>query len=291
MLCISESTGESRLLVGVYVDDLVVTGSSSSEVQNLKKQMFDMFSMSDLGLLSYYLGIEVVQTSKGIKLSQKSYASKILEKTGMLECNPCQVPMEQRLKMSRHGEGKKVDPTYFRSIVGSLRYLVNTRPDLSYAVGFVSRFMENPTTQHMAAVKQILRYVRGTLDLGCCYECKDSERLSLIGYSDSDHAGDVDDRRSTTGVMYFLGGCPVSWISQKQRVVAVSSCEAEYMAASEAARQGIWLARLLAEMTGREPEKVLVMVDNKSAISLSKNPVHHDRSKHIDIRYHFIRVC
>ena len=285
------SSGGARLLVGVYVDDLVVTGSNIDEVKKFKKQMLDLFSMSDLGLLSYYLGIEVKQSEEGIKLSQTSYASKILEKTGMLQSNTCQVPMEQRLKLRKSGEGKKVDATYYRSVVGSLRYLVNTRPDLAYSVGIVSRYMECPTSQHLAAVKQILRYIRGTLNLGCSYVRKSSQELNLLGYSDSDHAGDTDDCKSTTGVMYFLGGCPISWLSQKQKVVALSSCEAEYIAAATAACQGVWLSRLLAEMTGKEPVKVQLLVDNKSAISLSKNPVHHDRSKHIDTRYHYIREC
>ena len=115
--------------------------------------------------------------------------------------------------------------------------------------------------------------------------------LKLTGYSDSDHAGDMDDRKSTTGMIFFLDDIPVSWQLQKQRVVAMSSCEAEYMAASTAACQGVWLARLLGEMLNEEPVKPQLLVDNKSAISLSKNPVFHDRSKHIEIRYHFIREC
>jgi hypothetical protein len=139
-------------------------------------------------------------------------------------------------------------------------------------------------------VKHLLRYVAGTLDYGCAYT-RGKENLELTGYSDSDHAGDINDRKSTTGVIFFLGRSPVSWQSQKQRVVAISSCEAEYMAATTAACQGIWLARLLGEMLNEKPVKPKLLVDNKSAISLSKNPVFHERSKHIDIRYHFIREC
>lgn len=144
-----KNSGNARLLVGVYVDDLIITGSSAEEVAMFKEQMKDMFSMSDLGLLSYYLGIEVAQAEDGISLCQSAYALKILEKTGMLDCNPCQTPMEERLKLSKNGEGPKVDPTYYRSVVGSLRYLVNTRPDISYAVGVVSRYMESPNSQHI----------------------------------------------------------------------------------------------------------------------------------------------
>ncbi|XP_051206119.1 secreted RxLR effector protein 161-like [Lolium perenne] len=129
------------------------------------------------------------------------------------------------------------DTTLYRSIVGSLRYLVHTRPDIAYAVGYVSRFMENPTTEHMSAVKHVLQYIAGTRSYGCHYRRKTTDP-KLIGYSDSDMAGDVDDRKSTTGVLFFLGSSPITWKSQKQKVVALSSCEAEYVAVTTATCQG-----------------------------------------------------
>ena len=147
----------------------------------------------------------------------------------------------------------------YRSVVGSLRYLVHTRPDLAYSVGTVSRFMENPTTEHMSAVKQILRYVKGTINLGSTYR-KGKEGLILRGYSDSDMAGDVDDRKSTTGMIFYLGPNPISWNSQKQKVVALSSCEAEYIAASTAACQAVWLRRLLADLAKWEVQKVSLKI-------------------------------
>lgn len=281
-------TGESKLLIGVYVDDLIITGSDDKEVGKFKKQMMELFHMSDLGLLSYYLGIEVSQAPSGITMCQAGYAKKILERTGMSDCNPCQAPMEPRTKLSKLSEEPPVDATYYRSIVGSLRYLVNTRPDIAYSVGIISRFMEKPTTQHMAAMKHILRYIRGTLDLGCIYTKKE-ETAKLVGYSDSDLAGDIDDRKSTTGAAYFYGGNLITWVSQKQKVVALSSCEAEYIAAATTACLGTWLSRLLADLRKEKEEAVVLRIDNKSAISLCKNPVYHDRSKHIDTRYHYIR--
>jgi hypothetical protein len=249
--------------------------------------MKSLFSMSDLGLLSYYLGIEVKQSPQGISINQSVYATKILEKCGMKDCNSSQTPMEPRLKLSKSSTAEPVDNTHYISVVGSLRYLLHSRPDLCYSVGIVSRFMESPTTEHVAAVKHSLRYIKGTLKLGCFY-AKDGD-LQLIGFSDSDHAGDVDDRKSTSGVLFYLGNSPISWFSQKQKVVTISSCEAEYMAATLGSCEGIWLARLLGEMHNSEPAKVRLKVDNKSAISLSKNPVYHERSKHIDVRYHFVR--
>jgi hypothetical protein len=150
--------------------------------------------------------------------------------------------------------------------------------------------MERPTVEHQAAVKHVLRYIAGTLRFGCWF-AKGTEETRLTGFSDSDHAGDQDDRKSTSGLFFFLGSRPISWQSQKQKIVSLSSCEAEYIAGTGAVCQGVWLARLLGELTDEDTRKFELFIDNKSAISLSKNPVFHDRSKHIDLRYHFIREC
>lgn len=152
--------------------------------------------------------------------------------------------------------------------------------------------MESPTTEHMVVVKHILRYVKGTLDLGCCYEKKkEGEELHLVGYSNSDIADDIYDRKSTTRIAFFLVSSFISWLSQKQKAVALSSCEAEYIAATSAMCQGVWLDRLLGDLMNWNPGKVVLNIDKKSAISLCKNPVHHDRSKHINTRFHYIRAC
>ena len=149
-------------MVGVYVDDLVIIGASCEDIKQFKKEMADVFKMSDLGLLRYYLGIEVRQTVGGITISQGAYAAKILERSSMAGCNPCQVPTATRLKLSKRSTELLVDATSYRSIVGSLRYLVNTRPDLAFSVGYVSRFLEEPRKDHLVVVKQILCYVVGT---------------------------------------------------------------------------------------------------------------------------------
>lgn len=204
-----KKAGGSALIVGVYVDDLVITGGSEQAIEDFKRQMKSRFSMTDLGLLSYYLGIEVKQSEKGITLCQTGYASRILEKMGMTNCNASHTPMEPRLTLSRTSQAEEVDPTEYRSIVGSLRYLLHTRPDLCFAVGYISRFMERPTKDHMTAVKHILRYVKGTLSLGCSY-WKTERKSQLLGYYDSNHARDIDDQKSTTGVLYYYGNCLVS---------------------------------------------------------------------------------
>lgn len=174
--------------------------------------------------------------------------------------------------------------------MGGLRYLVHTRPDIAYAVGIVSRFMEKLTVLHKNAVKRILRYVKGTLDFGLLYS-KNSGNNMLVGYSDSDWAGKTDDRRSTGGMVFYLNDSVITWVSQKQRCVALSSCEAEFMAATAVACQAIWLRNLVSKLSGVDAGPVVLYIDNKSAIDLAKNSVFHRRSKHIDVRFHFIHEC
>jgi hypothetical protein len=167
---------------------------------------------------------------------------------------------------------------------------VHTRPDLAVAIGFVSRFMERPMAEHEGAVKCILRCVIGTLDYGLHFT-KAPSSARFISYCISDLAGDIDMSKSTSGTLFFLSNCLVSWQSIKQKLVALSSYEAEYIATSTAATQALWLSRLLAELLGRHVEVVELKVDSKSALALAKNPVFHERSKHIRIKYHFIRSC
>jgi hypothetical protein len=215
----------ARLVLGVYVDDLVITGSNRQEIMKFKDEM-KLFKMSDLGLLHYYLGIEVKQQQVGFALNQCSYAKKILEKAGMWGCNPCKTPMEPKMKLSKENASPLVDATFYRSLVGSLRYLINTRPDLAFSIGYVSRFMQEPHADHLAVVKHILRYIAGTYDWGLFYEKGKGEDPRLAGYSDSEWRGDVDGRKSTTELIFFLNNSVVCWQSMKQRIVAMSSCEA-----------------------------------------------------------------
>ena len=185
----------------------------------------------------------MTQESGKILLSQRCYALRILEQSGMSECNSTHTLLESRCKFGKESH-PSINPTTYRSLMGSLRYLTHIRPDLMFSVGYLSRSIENPTTKHMSAVKRILRYTKGTLDLGLVYE-KNEAGMKVVGYSDNDYAGDPDDRKSTTGMAFFLGNNLICWASQKQKIVALSSCEDEYVAATAEACQGIWLARLI----------------------------------------------
>ncbi|GJR24787.1 leucine-rich repeat protein [Tanacetum coccineum] len=279
----------STLIVGVYVDDLIITGTPRKEIDVFKSQMKDRFEMSDLGLLAYYLGIEVTQTGGEITIKQTGYINKILKETSMTDSNDTKIPMDPGTKLVKAEDGNSVDATYYRSLIGSLRYLLHTRPDLSYSIGLLSRFMQDPKDHHLKAVKQVIRYIRGTKEHGIIY--KKEGGCKITGYSDSSYGINTDKGKGTTGIVFYFGESPITWCTQKQPTVALSSCESEFMAATGAACQALWLKRLLSELTGWEEKRVTLKVDNISAIALVRNPVFHGRSKHIDIRYHFIREC
>jgi hypothetical protein len=281
--------GRLSLIVAVYVDDLFVTGSHEKVIAEFKAEMKKVFDMSDLGRLSYYLGIEVEQNASGITITQGSYVKKILNLTGMSSCNSASWPMDPKLHLTKDEQGVNVNPTEYRRVIGSLRYLIHTRPDICFSVGMASRYMQSPKESHYSAVKQILRYLKGTTHFGLKYSSGGDGKL--VGYCDSSYGSDPEDRRGTTGLVFYYSGNIITWMSQKQQTVALSSCEAEFMAGAAAACQALWLRSLVAELTDEEEQKVGLFVDNQSAIALMKNPVHHARSKHIDTKYHFIREC
>lgn len=275
------------LMVCLYVDDLIFTGNDPRMFEDFKKEMTREFEMTDIGLMSYYLGIEVKQMEEGIFISQEGYAREVLKKFKMEKCNPVNTPVECGVKLSKYEDGEKVNPTIFKSLVGSLRYLTCTRPDILYGVSLVSRYMEEPISTHMKTAKRILRYLKGTLDFGLLYS--PTNDFKLVGYSDSDWAGDIDDRKSTTGFVFYMGDAAFTWTSKKQPIVTLSTCEAEYVAATSCVCHAIWLRNLLKELNLAQKEATEICIDNKSAIALAKNPVFHERSKHIDTKYHKIR--
>ena len=214
----------------------------------------------------------------------------MVELGGLTKCNPSLTPMEERLKLSHDSTAEEVDATEYQRLVGSLRYLTFMHPDLAFSIGYVSKFIQQLMTEHLQAIKRIIRYIVCTLDYGLHYpRCPGV--VHFVGYSDSDHAGEIDTSKSTSEMLFFLSKCLVSWQSVKQQVEALSSYEAEYIAATSTSTQAIWLARLFGDPLGRDAEAVELRVDSKSALALAKNPVFHERSKHIRVKYHFIRGC
>jgi hypothetical protein len=199
------------LIVCLYVDDMIYTGNL--ELTSFKHAMQSEFEMTDLGIMKYFLGIEVDQSTKGIFFCQKKYAANIIKRFRMEECNPTKTPIPLGTKLSKKDEGPTMDPTLYKSLVGSLLYLTTTRPDIMYAASLVSRFMESPKDSHWKMLKRILRYVVGTLNFGLWYTKYDSNQLS--GYTESDFAGNLDDRKSTSGHAFHLGSNLISWALKK----------------------------------------------------------------------------
>ena len=226
---------EGILIISLYVDDLIYTSNSGEILKRFKASMENEFAMTDLGQMKYFLGVEVIQDDHGIFVSQKKYAEDMLKKFGMEECNAVRNPMVPGNRLTKDGDGTSVDPTSFKQLVGCLRYLTATRPDLIYSVNLVSRYMEKPGESHLSAAKRILRYVQGTREYGIQY--KRGEDASLVGYVDSDYAGDEDDRKSTSGYTFMWSGGAVSWASKKQPIVTLSTTEAEYVSAAYRACQ------------------------------------------------------
>jgi len=274
----------------VYVDDIIITGSSDSLIKQLVQQLNSEFSLKDLGKLDYFLGIEVHHSNSGsLLLSQTKYIRDLLTKANMEKANSMASPMASSTKLSKFGSNQVADPTFFRSIVGGLQYVTITRPEISYSVNKVCQFLSAPLDDHWKAVKRILRYLQGTLNHGLLIKAAPLHApLALTGFCDADWASDPDDRRSTSGACIYLGPNLVSWWAKKQTLVARSSAEAEYRSLAQASAEILWMQSLLHEL--KVPTKVpQIYCDNLSAVSLAHNPVLHSRTKHMELDIFFVR--
>jgi hypothetical protein len=219
-------TTNSLLLLVLYADDFLITGCSTSAIDAVKRILHDRFLMTDMGPLHFFLGLEISQDESGIKLSQAKYARHFLERFHMIDCKSSPTPFLSRVKLEDGGETPLVDNTLYRQLVGSLLYLTHSRPDLSYAVGAVSKFMQEPHELHWKAAKRILQYVQGTITLGIHYAADST--LDLTSFTNSDWAGNSIDRKSTSGYSLSLGSELICWSSKKQVAISLSSAEAEY---------------------------------------------------------------
>lgn len=276
------------LIISLYVDDLIYTGNDEGMFCEFRKSMRSNFAMTDLGRMRYFLGVEVKQVDDGILICQHKYAQDILARFGMENCNAVCNPMVPGNKLTKDEGGKSVDATKYRQMIGSLMYLLATRPDLTFSVCLIARYMDRPTELHLAAAKRVLRYLKGTMEFGVWYK-KQNGRVNLQGWTDSDYAGDLDDRKSTSGYVFTFGSGPISWSSKKQAIVTLSTTEAEFVAAASCACQAVWLKRILDQLGKPQDSGVVIWCDNSSSVKLSKNPVMHGRCKHIDVRFHFLR--
>ena len=276
------------------MDDMLIAVTNMREIKKLKEQLSSAFEMKDLGAAKRILGMEITRdrSNRKLFLSQKSFAEKVIRRFGMEKAKVVSTPLAVHFKLSASlspksdDERKYMEKVPYSSAVGSLMYLmVCTRPDIAQAVSVVSRYLSCPGKGHWEAVKWIFRYLKGTINARLEFGKGNGP---LTGYVDSDFGGDLDKRRSLTGYIFTLGDCAISWKSQLQPTVALSSTEAEYMAITEAIKEAIWLKAFVGEMSSFNGP-IVVFCDNQSAVHLTKDRMHHERTKHIDIRYHFVR--
>lgn len=284
-----KQNGNIYLFVLVYVDDILVASQERGLITKFKNELSKEFDLKDYGLAKYMLGIDIRRNDNVIVLSQQNYIESLLKRFCMENCNKCATPME--INSKRKEEEKCSDESSeawpYRELIGCLNYLANaTRPDIANAVSKLSQKVKNPENSDWKSAKRVLRYLKGTSQYSLVYkrtgEC-------VQGYSDADWGNCLLDRRSYSGYAFILGGGCISWQSRKQRSVATSTCEAEYVSLSESMKEAVYLNSLLKELGIMRYARVIVHVDNQGAIFLAQDPVFHARSKHIDIRYHYVR--
>ena len=286
-------TEEDRSIIAIYVDDIIIACSIDDTMVDLKRKIAEKFDVEDMGELHYFLGVKIEQNNDNgtIWIGQPTYVKDVLNKFNMKDCNPISTPVDVNSKLVKSNlDEKQCDKEMYQSAVGSLLYIsTRTRPDIAFAVGNLAKYCSQPSLSHWTGVKRVLRYLKGTVNLGLSYHS--SETLSLTGYSDADWAGELDSRKSTSGYVFMINNVPVSWRSKLQSCVALSTAEAEYMSLASAAQEAVWIQRLLLEICQQKDGVVptIIYEDNQSAISMSKNPQFHGRTKHIDIKHHFIR--
>ena len=291
------------IIVGVYVEDLVLGSRSLKALEWLKNQLMREFSMKDLGEVKTIIGWEITQdlAAGTLRIDQKGYIRDLLESEAMTSCHPTVLPVKtgSTLLLDQAGDHQQADLTAYQRLIGKLIYLsCGTRPDIAFVVGQLSRHNSDPRTGHLRIAKQVLRYMKGTITLGIEWGNDPAGHrsggkygeLGVVGYADSSYAGDLEDRKSITGYCFFLGGAIVTWCSKRQCTVSTSTSEAEYVAVSQSAREGVWIRRFLNELLPEEAVREMKMLgDNETSLTLTKDPESQNRTKHIDVMHHHVR--
>ncbi|XP_070005312.1 uncharacterized mitochondrial protein AtMg00810-like [Nicotiana sylvestris] len=275
------------VILAVYVDDIILTGNNLVKISALKEFLDNEFKIKDLGLLHYFLGIEVNASPTGVFLNQRKFVLDLLKEYNCLEVTHVVSPLDLNFKL-KADSGELFDhPERYKSLIGKLLFLTHTRPNLSFGVQHLSQFLQAPWLPHMTDALNLLRYLKGTIDVGLFYS--NSPDCTLTTYSDSDWAACPDTRKFVSGFCVFLGDCLVSWKSKKQPIVSFSSAEAEYRALSKLVAELTWLTRLLLDLFVHISYPVSIFCDNQAVIHIAKNPMLHESTKHIEVDCHFIR--
>ena len=280
--------------ITLYMDDIHLIGPDKPYIETIKEELASHYRIKDLGPSSNYLGLEITRDleSGTLTISQKKYIESVLEAHGMADSKSAPTPMEAGILLEKAESEYKATQefkTNYQSMLGSIMYIMlQTRPDIAYAISKLSQFSSNPTERHYQALKRVLRYLKGTKDLGITYR-KGQKQGELLGWTDSSWACDLDDAKSTSGYLMQLHGAAVSWCSQKQPTVAKSTCEAEYMGQSDAGSEIVWLRGLITDLGEHLKGPTTLFADNQGAIRLANNPENHRRTKHIAVKYHYTR--
>jgi hypothetical protein len=276
------------IFIIMYVDDGLIMGRHESQINIELESLKRSFKIS-MQPLNRFLGIEIMRKRNDIFIFQRKYIEDTLERYGMSECKTLDIPMQPGLQL----EGSKPpDTNYeFQELIGSLLFLARcTRPDITYAVHYLSRFFTNYGKGQWDAAKKILQYLKGTASLGILYTYAETDE-SLCGFVDAYYGSDKQSRKSTTGCLFTFNKAPIAWISKRQTCIALSSTESEYIALAHGGKEAVWIRRMYEElgMLSLQKESMLLKTDSQSAMKLAKNPEYHDKTKHIDIRHHYIR--
>lgn len=279
--------GKQLAYLLLYVDDIRLTASSQSCLEDIANSLKEEFPITDTGRLSYFLGVKFEYNAAGMLLSQGQYARDIISRAGMVECKPIATPVDLSSKLSANAGDPIKNSTEYRSLAGALQYLTFTRPDITYAVQQVCLFMHDPRVKHMDALRRIIRYLQGTKDHGM--QMFHSSLGTITAYSDADWGGCPDSRRSTSGYCIYLGENLVSWSSKRQQMVSRSSAEAEYRGVANTIAETCWIRNLLLGLHVPMTTATLIFCDNISSVYMSNNLVQHQRTKHVEINLHFVR--
>ncbi|CAL8134718.1 unnamed protein product [Orchesella dallaii] len=276
------------VILAIFVDDGMIFGERKSVLEAVLSSIEDNFSLTRQPLKKF-LGMEIDVSRKGIFVHQKSYVEATLKRFAMENCKPISIPMAAGLQLET-AEKCAGNAYEYQNLIGSLLFISRvTRPDISYAVSYLSRFLTSYDEQHWNAAKNILRYLKNTKHMGILYKASNSDGNALVGYSDADYASDKNSRKSTTGCVFMYNQAPIVWFSNRQTCVALSSTEAEYVALSATAKEAVWLTRMYSDLRMQVDGAVTLYTDSQSAMKLAYNPEFHQKTKHIDVRHHYIR--
>jgi hypothetical protein len=285
---------DALIVIVVHVDDCTFAANSIGLIMDTKARIAEHVEITDLGELHWLLGLEIRRdrSRRTISLSQRSYIDQIIRRYGLEDLKPVSIPMDVNIRLttaqspSTTTQIAQMRDIPYHEAVGSLMYaMIATRPDICFAVQTVSRFSTNPGQTHWDAVKKIFRYLKGTRDLWLTYGVENSE---LTGFTDADGSM-AEDRRAVTGYAFLINGGAISWSAKRQEIVSLSTTESEYVAITHASKEALWLCSLITQLFPITLSSTTLFSDNQSAIALTKDHQYHARTKHIDIRYHFIR--